>query len=106
MIHSEQKPIWLNLIRIFDRYILTDNHLSYNTGFLTRNENKVLYKQITDVDIRRNALQYIIGTGDVIVKTQNARVREELTLYDLVDFREVATYLLNESSKKGFVDAM
>lgn len=102
----EVKPFALNLLKVFHRYVFADNHFSYNTGFLVRTENNILYKQITDVNIQRNALQYLFGIGNVVVHTQQSRVREIVTLYDLVEFREIAKFLLNESSKKSFVDAM
>lgn len=100
------KPEWFNLLRIFDRYTFKNDHMSHNTGLFVRNENKILYKQITDVNVRQNLLQRILGTANVIVITQNARKVQTVILYDIVDYNEIAEWLLNEAGNKGFVDAM
>lgn len=100
------KPAWFNLYRIFDRYLLHDDHLTHNTGILLRTDNNVLYKQIVDVNVTRNILQQMLGTANVVIHTQRNRSNETITFYDLVEYKEVSKYLLNESSKKGFLDAM
>lgn len=100
------KPEWFNLLRMFDRYEFRNDHMSHNTGLFVRDENKILYKQITDVNVRQNLLQRLLGTANVIVITQNARKVQTVVLYDIVEHDEIADFLLAESGKKGFVDAM
>jgi uncharacterized membrane protein YdbT with pleckstrin-like domain len=100
------KPAWFNFVRMFDRYEFVDDYLSHNTGLINRLENKVLYKQITDVNVSKNLIQMLLGTANVIVITQNARKVQTIVLYDMFEHEEIVEFLLKEAGKKGFVDAM
>ena len=71
IIWSDRKRPIFGLPISFTKYILTDEKLLVDTGFLSRTQEEIRLYRITDFSVKQRFLQRIFGVGNIYISSYN-----------------------------------
>ena len=90
----------------FTKYIITDEKLIINTGFLSKSEEEIRLYRMTDFSVKQSLLQRIFGVGNIRISSSD-NLQGEFTIYEIKKPYEVKEMLSDmvekERQKKGIV---
>ena len=104
-IWQSRKRNFLGLPWTFTKYSLDEDKLYINTGFLNSTEDEVRLYRITDVTLKRNLWQKIIGTGTVHCDSSDV-TQQNFDIQNVKDSKHVKdtlSQLVDESRKRNRV---
>jgi uncharacterized membrane protein YdbT with pleckstrin-like domain len=86
--------LFVNLLRrLFTRYALTEEHLTVQSGVLSRSRKTIPIHRIQDVTYEQSVLERLLGVGDAIV--ESAGERGGVGLKDLSEGRRYTDIILD-----------
>ncbi len=76
--------------RVAEHYSLTTEHLSIQTGILSRQAHQIRLADIADVDLKQSLAQRAMGTGDITLTVEREHgAPEKLTLSSVPEPRKI-----------------
>ena len=106
IIWSDRKRPIFGLPISFTKYVLTDEKLLVNTGFLSRTQEEIRLYRITDFSVKQRFLQRIFGVGNIYISSSD-NAQGEFEIKDIkkpYDIKELLSDMVeNERVKKGIV---
>ncbi len=106
IIWSDRKRPIFGLPISFTKYILTDEKLLVDTGFLSRTQEEIRLYRITDFSVKQRFLQRIFGVGNIYISSSD-NTQGEFEIKDIkkpYDIKELLSDMVeNERVKKGIV---
>ncbi len=100
-----RKRNFLGLPWTFTKYSLDEDKLYINSGFFTSTEDEVRLYRITDVTLKRNLWQKIIGTGTIHCDSSDVTQKD----FDIINIKnskpvkDLFSNLVDESRKRNRV---
>jgi uncharacterized membrane protein YdbT with pleckstrin-like domain len=91
-------PIRMHLKRRIITLRLHDDHLTLETGFLSRTRRTVDMAKIQDVTVRQSLGQRLLGVGDLMMESAGESGR--ITITNLDSPRAIADEILETSKRK------
>ncbi len=77
-----------------EEYRVKEKEVMYRRGFLVSRENSVLLKNVSSVEYKRSPLEFFLGYGTIILKTNNGN---ETFAIRSVDQAEIYTNIIKET---------
>ena len=106
IIWSDRKRPIFGLPLSFTKYILTDEKLLVDTGFLSRTQEEIRLYRITDFSVKQKFFQRIFGVGNIYISSSD-NTQGEFVIKDIkkpYDIKELLSDMVeNERVKKGIV---
>ena len=97
MAYVERKRwIFFGLPFTFTKYTITEEQITVNTGFFTREENDCYMYKIQDVQHTATLVEKLFGLGTVVCFTGDT-THPNLELKHIKHSREIKSYILEES---------
>ena len=102
---DKKRPIF-GLPLSFTKYILTEEKLIINMGFLSKSEEEIRLYRITDFSVKQSLFQRIFGVGNINISSSD-NMQGEFTISQIKNPYEIKNKLSDmveiERQKKGIV---
>ena len=97
MAYVERKRwIFFGLPFTFTKYTITEEQITVNTGFFTREENDCYMYKIQDTVLSTTVFGRLFGLGDVTCKTSDT-THPQLVLKNIRHAREIKNFIIENS---------
>lgn len=103
--NDRKRPIF-GLPLSFTKYLLTEEKLIINTGFLAKKEDEIRLYRMTDFSVTQKFFQRLFNVGDIHISSSDNMqgefiIREIKNPYDIKE--KLSDMVEKERSKKGIV---
>ena len=102
---DRKRPIF-GLPLSFTKYILTNEKLLVNTGFLSKTEEEIRLYRMTDFSVKQTLIQRIFRVGNIKISSSD-NMQGEFIIYEIKKPYEIKEMLSNmveiERKNKGIV---
>ena len=106
IIWSDKKRPIFGLPLSFTKYVLTDEKLLVDTGFLSRTQEEIRLYRITDFTVKQKFLQRLFGVGNIFISSSD-NTQGEFLIKDIKKPYEIKELLSDmvekERVQKGIV---
>jgi len=92
-------PLRMQLKRRLITLRLQDDHLTFESGFLSRTRRTLDMAKVQDVTVRQTLTQRLLGTGDLMLET--AGESGGMTILNVDQPREIADTIIAGSKKRS-----
>ena len=80
----------------FTKYTVTEEQITINTGFFTREENDCYIYKVQDTVLSTTVIGRLFGLGDVICRTSDT-THPQLVLKNIKNAREIKNFIIENS---------